>query len=89
MSAVEFRCHALIFMLFNEVPPCSDVTDGIRRRLLFTRFARKAVEEPNGPFQIKADDSLNCKFNSKEYGACFLALMIATFQEHGFSFPIP
>ena len=80
-----------IIKSFNEVPGVDDSSDGIKRRLLLTRFVKKAVDNPNPklPHEIKLDNTIRNKFGSKEYGAIFLAYLIETFNKFGFTFPTP
>jgi putative DNA primase/helicase len=87
--ATEFKCQANIVMMFNEVPGIEDTSGGIERRLDMIHFGNKFVESPRRPNEKQIDKTLQKKFQSKEYGACFLKMLIDRFLTHGFNFEIP
>jgi P4 family phage/plasmid primase-like protien len=88
-SAATFKPTANIVMCFNEIPGMEDSSDGTARRFNLIQFLKKAVHNPTNPNHIKRDDSLPGKFDSKAYGACFLAWLIEIYLRHGFAFETP
>jgi len=76
-------------MCFNDIPGVDDDSGVTLRRLGLARFAKKAIENPVGPNQIKMDKALQLKFSSKAYGACFLGFLIEVFGERGHDFETP
>jgi P4 family phage/plasmid primase-like protien len=88
-KAGEFKCHANIILCFNEIPGVEDSSGAIARRLRVVRFKNKFVDKPVMEHHRLIDPDLQAKFSSQKYGAAFLALLIRTFNEDGFNFPIP
>ena len=88
-SASEFRCQANIVFCFNEVPGVDDSSGGIARRLDMIHYPFKFEDNPKLAHEKKKDESLHEKFKSKEYGACFLGMMIKRFNEVGSNFETP
>ena len=76
-------------MCFNDIPGVDDDSGATFRRLRLAWFAKKAVENPLGPNQIKMNRTLQPKFSSKVNGACFLRLLIEVFSGHGHDFETP
>ncbi len=53
------------------------------------RFFDRAVHNPTSPSHIKRGDSLPGKFDSEDYGACFLSWLLEIYLRHGFAFETP
>lgn len=91
-EAVTFKSHANIVMLYNKVPtlqgsPRSKA--GIRRRMDLINFGYDFVDVPCSPHEKPLDKWLHHLFQTKEYGACFLKMLIDMFTKHGFHFQRP
>jgi len=79
-------------MAFNDVPGHDGSDGGMKRRLRLTHFRKKAVEielRDLGENEVKLDNTIYKRFDTKEYGAICLAYLIKTFNTSSFVFPTP
>lgn len=89
---LQLRCNANIVMLFDKVPRIEGLPGtkaSIQSRMEVVNFGYNFVDVPRTHREKTIDRGLHGLFRTKEYGACFLAMLMDMFAKHGINFKTP
>jgi phage/plasmid-associated DNA primase len=90
----SFKCKAIIFHLFNEIPPCDEKdNDGFERRIEIIShpysFVEPNIYDATKPYHKSSYETLQPFLYSKEAGASFIKILIHYFDTYGSDFSVP
>lgn len=78
---LEMEIQAKFHMACNVKPRVTDTTNGTWRRLKVIDFPNKFVHQPRLSNELPIDESIMQKVQSEEWATCFMAYLIALYEE--------